>query len=256
MGAFPWFSEYTLTIRNRHHMYHFLKRSLDILLSTTVLILLLPALLPIVLLLRFTAEGEVFYLQNRIGYKNRKFKIWKFATMLKNSPNMLTGSLTVRNDPRVTKIGKYLRMTKINELPQVINVLLGDMSIVGPRPQVTADFEAYSPAIQKIIYNVKPGITGVGSILFRDEEKLLSVTELLPKEFYKIHIAPYKGELELWYQRHASFSTDLLIIFLTAWQIFFPNSELMFKIFSDLPKRPYELTLDGAKSAGVLRYEV
>jgi lipopolysaccharide/colanic/teichoic acid biosynthesis glycosyltransferase len=237
-------------------MYTHAKRLLDITLSLITLAILLPLFIPIVIALRLTAEGEVFYLQNRIGYRNRKFKIWKFATMLKNSPNMLTGSLTLRNDPRVTSVGKFLRMTKINELPQVINVLLGDMSIVGPRPQVTADFEAYSEAIQEVIYNVKPGITGIGSIVFRDEEKLLSVTELPPKEFYRIHIAPYKGELELWYQNHASFSTDLLIIFLTAWQIFFPHSELMFKIFSDLPERPVELTIDGARKAEVASVRV
>ena len=227
-------------------VYHFLKRLLDMALSLLALIVLLPLFIPIVIALRLTAEGEVFYFQTRIGYQNRKFKIWKFATMLKNSPNMLTGSLTLRDDPRVTPVGKFLRMTKINELPQVVNVLLGDMSIVGPRPQVNEDFLAYSPDVQKEIYNVKPGITGIGSIVFRDEEKLLSVTQLPPKEFYKSFIAPYKGKLELWYQNHASLSTDLLIIFLTAWQIFFPHSDLVFRVFKDLPQRPYSLTIDGA----------
>jgi len=230
-------------------MYPLLKRLLDITLSLITLVILLPLFIPIVVALRLTAEGKVFYLQNRIGYKTGTFKIWKFATMLENSPNMLTGSLTLRDDPRVTPVGKYLRMTKVNELPQVINVLLGDMSIVGPRPQMDKDYLAYPLHIQKSIYNVKPGITGIGSILFRDEEKLLSVTELPPHDFYKTHIAPYKGELELWYQRHASLSTDLLIIFLTAWQIFSPHSELVFKIFSDLPKRPVELTVEGARRA-------
>ena len=219
-------------------MYPIAKRLLDIAFSSAVLVFLLPLLLPILLILRLTAEGEVFYFQSRVGYKNRKFSIWKFATMLKNSPNMLTGSLTLRNDPRVTPVGSFLRMTKINELPQLLNVLLGDMSIVGPRPQVMRDFLAYPESIQAVIYDAKPGITGIGSIIFRDEERLLSEADLDPHEFYRLHIAPYKGELEIWYQRHASLATDLLLVFLTAWQLFSPHSNLAYLIFRDLPERP------------------
>lgn len=224
-------------------MYHFIKRIFDIFVSIVVLVIILPIMLPIMLALRFTAEGEVFYYQKRLGYKNKLFDILKFATMLKNSPNMGTGSLTLRNDPRVTSVGKFLRMTKINELPQVLNVLNGTMSLVGPRPQVMNDFLAYPEAIQQVIYNAKPGITGIGSIIFRDEEQLLSSTTVSPHDFYKTHIAPYKGTLEIWYQNNVSMGTDLTIIFLTAWQIFFPNSNLVFKIFKDLPPRPKELTM-------------
>lgn len=211
--------------------------------ALVLLIVLLPVLVPICLILRFTAEGEVFYKQKRVGFQNQPFQIWKFATMLKNSMSMGTGSLTLRNDPRVTSIGKFLRMTKINELPQVINVLNGTMSLVGPRPQVEKDFLAYPKEIQPLIYNAKPGITGIGSIIFRDEEKLISSTNMPPHDFYREHIAPYKGALEIWYQEHASMLTDLKIIFLTAWQIFFPHSELVFKIFRDLPARPAALKL-------------
>ena len=228
---------------NSQPMYLLLKRILDILVALTVLIVLLPIFIPISLILRLTAEGEVFYLQKRVGYLNQPFQIWKFATMLKNSMNMGTGSLTLRNDPRVTSIGKFLRITKINELPQVINVLNGTMSLVGPRPQVERDFLAYPKDIQPLIYNAKPGITGIGSIIFRDEEKLISNSDMPPHDFYREHIAPYKGALELWYQQHASMATDLAIIFLTAWQIFFPHSDLVFKLFKDLPPRPKELTI-------------
>lgn len=224
-------------------MYLILKRSLDIIVAIILLIVLLPILLPICLMLRFTAEGEVFYLQKRVGYHNEMFNIWKFATMLKDSMNMGTGSLTLRNDPRVTKIGKFLRITKINELPQVINVLNGTMSLVGPRPQVERDFLAYPKEIQPLIYNSKPGITGIGSIIFRDEEKLISSTTMPPHDFYREYIAPYKGALELWYQAHASMMTDFKIIFLTAWQIFSPSSELVYNIFKDLPTRPAALKL-------------
>ncbi len=220
-------------------MYKFIKRLIDILVSLTVLILLLPLLLPIVIALKLTAEGEVFYFQKRIGLKNEYFDIWKFATMLKNSPNMGTGSLTLRNDPRVTPVGKYLRITKINELPQVINVLKGDMTLVGPRPQMKVDFEAFPEDIQKVIYDVPPGITGIGSIVFRDEEKIISDSELSPRECYVQLIAPYKGELEIWYQKNRSLYTDFMIIFLTAWAILFSKSELHFKVFKDLPKRSF-----------------
>ena len=103
-------------------MYKFFKRLLDILVSLITLIFLLPVFIPIIIILRFSAEGEVFYFQERHGFHNSKFHIWKFATMLKNSMNIGTGSITLQNDPRVTKIGSFLRKTKINELPQIINI--------------------------------------------------------------------------------------------------------------------------------------
>ena len=124
-------------------MYKGSKRLLDILISLVALISLLPLFIPIIILLRLTAEGEVFYLQERIGINNSRFHILKFATMLKNSINMGTKSITLQNDFRVTKVGKFLRKTKLNELPQLINILKGDISIVGPRPLVAKTFEAY-----------------------------------------------------------------------------------------------------------------
>ncbi len=219
-------------------MYPFFKRFFDILAALVALVLLVPLFIPIMIALRLTGEGEVFYTQNRMGYKNRFFKIWKFATMLKNSPNMGTGSLTLRNDPRVTLVGKYLRKSKINELPQLLNLLLGDMSLVGPRPQMEIDFDAYPSEIQEVIYNVRPGITGIGSIVFRDEERLLSVPWRDPRQFYVEHIAPYKGAVEVWYQQHLSFWTDLRLLFLTVWVIWNPESDLHFRVFGDLPKLP------------------
>jgi lipopolysaccharide/colanic/teichoic acid biosynthesis glycosyltransferase len=166
--------------------------------------------------------------------------IWKFATMLKNSMNMGTGSITLQNDFRVTKIGKFLRKTKINELPQIINILKGDISIVGPRPLVTKTFSAYNEEIQSKIYNVKPGLTGIGSIVFRDEESIISsIKDEDPHDFYKRVIAPYKGELEMWYQKKKSTILDFTLIFLTAWVVLFPSSELHFKLCKDLPKRTF-----------------
>jgi len=221
-------------------MYSFLKRLLDIIVSFITLLILLPLFIPIVIALRLTAEGEVFYFQERIGLNNSRFQIWKFATMLKNSMNMGTGSITLQNDFRVTPLGKFLRKTKINELPQIINILKGDISLVGPRPLVTKTFSAYSAEVQEQIYKVKPGLTGIGSIIFRDEESIISAVEDEdPHEFYKRVIAPYKGELEMWYQGHRSFFLDLQLIFLTAWVILFPESRLYEKWFKVLPKRGF-----------------
>ena len=219
-------------------MYKIIKRLLDFVLALIALILLLPIFIPVILILSVTGEKEVFYLQNRVGFKNKCFKIWKFATMLKDSENIGTGSITVCNDPRVFPFGRFLRKTKINELPQVINVLLGNMSIVGPRPLMLVDFQKYDPEQQKTIYNCKPGITGIGSIVFRDEQMMVSNPNMDPQEYYHKHIMPYKGMLEAWYQKNASLLVDLKIIFLTAWVIIFPNSNLYRSWFKDLPERP------------------
>ena len=218
-------------------MYLYFKRFYDFTVSLIVLIILLPLFIPIVILLRITGEGEIFYKQDRVGYKNQIFKIWKFATMLKNSPNMGTGDVTLRNDPRVTFMGKFLRMTKINELPQILNILFGDMSLVGPRPLMKVGFDRYSEKYQQSVYNAKPGLTGIGSIIFRDEEKIMTDSDLPPHESYAREILPYKGALELWYQDHISFYTDFMIIFLTAWVIILPSSNLPQKVFKDLPSR-------------------
>jgi lipopolysaccharide/colanic/teichoic acid biosynthesis glycosyltransferase len=221
-------------------MYKFFKRLLDILVSFLAILILTPLLLPIIIILRFSSEGYVFYLQDRIGKNKKNFKIMKFATMLKDSPNLASGSITLEGDWRVTKPGKFLRKTKINELPQIINILKGDISLVGPRPLVTKTFSAYNEDVQSKIYNVKPGLTGIGSIIFRDEESIISaVSDEDPHEFYKRIIAPYKGELEMWYQSNNSFSLDLQLIFMTAWVIFFPTSKLYEKWFKDLPKRNF-----------------
>lgn len=214
------------------------KRVVDIVLAGVAVVVMLPLLVPVIVILLLTGEHYVFYGQNRVGYKNRIFKIWKFATMLKASPSMGTGSLTVRNDPRVFPFGRFLRNTKINEIPQLFNILLGDMSVVGPRPQMKVDFEKFPVHVQEVIYDAVPGMTGIGSVIFRDEEKWITAHEGDKHEFYRDHIAPYKGELELWYQEHLTFRTDFMIVFLTAWTIIFPESGLVHKIFRDLPPRP------------------
>jgi len=220
---------------------HFFKRLFGILLALIALIILSPLFIPVCIGLLLTGEHYVFYFQKRIGYKNKYFEIWKFATMLKASPNLGTGLYTTKNDPRILPMGNFLRHSKINELPQLINVLIGDMSIVGPRPLVDKTFAPYPEHVRTVIYNVKPGLTGIGSIVFRNEAQLLSDTKMPLEEYYKMNIAPYKGELELWYQKNLSLYTDLMLIFLTAWAIIYPKNNLVYKVFKDLPERPEEL---------------
>jgi len=217
---------------------NYFKRFFDIVLSALAIAVILPFMIPVIIGLLLTGEHYVFYFQERIGYKNRPFSIWKFATMLKNSPNLPGGMHTTRKDSRLMPLGGFLRKTKINEIPQLVNIFRGDMSIVGPRPLVMKTFDPYPVHVKERIYNVRPGLTGIGSIVFRDEERLLSETKMEPAQFYAQHISPYKGELELWYQDHLSFRTDFMLVFLTAWVILFPRSELVHKIFRDLPSRP------------------
>lgn len=220
-------------------MYLFIKRFFDIVFALVAIVILLPLFIPIIILLLFTGEHEVFFRQDRVGYQNRIFRIWKFATMLKNSPNMGSGDVTTRNDPRVTAMGRFLRISKLNELPQVINILTGDMSFVGPRPLMKVGFDRYTDEMKSKVYRVKPGLTGIGSIVFRDEELIITKSELPPHECYRDVILPYKGAVEVWYQQHISFYTDFMILFLTAWYIVAPNSNLVQKVFPSLPSRQF-----------------
>lgn len=219
-------------------MYLVLKRLVDFVVALVLLVILIVPFAVIMVALRLTGEGEVFYRQNRIGYRNSTFGIWKFATMLKNSPSLLTGSLTVRGDPRVTPLGHALRATKINELPQLLNVLTGDMSFVGPRPQMNVDFEVYPERVRDTIYDARPGVTGIGSIVFRDEERLLSKPGIDPRKFYAEEIAPYKGELEMWYLEHRSLLLDFRLLLLTVWVVLRPESHIVYRTLKDLPPRP------------------
>lgn len=223
-------------------MYQIIKRIFDIMASGLAMMVLSPLMIPIVIGLRLTGEGYVWYFQDRVGFKNRVFKIYKFATMLKDSPNMVGGILTTKNDPRITPMGGFLRSTKLNELPQLINILKGDMSIVGPRPVMPKSFDTYPDDVKCVIYKVKPGLTGIGSIVFRDEEALITKVKEAGGDtwdFYRSKMYPHKGELEKWYQQHCSFWTDLKLVIVTAWVIFFPQSGIVYRWFPDIPRRDF-----------------
>lgn len=217
-----------------------MQRLLDIVFSGLALLLLSPLLVPIAIALRLSGEGEVFYVQQRVGRGGKPFGLYKFATMLKNSPNLGTGTVTVKDDPRVLPLGRWLRKTKINELPQLLNILKGDMSIVGPRPQTQRCFDAFPARSQAQIVKVRPGLSGIGSIVFRDEEELMHASAE-PEKFYDSVIMPYKGLLEEWYVAHQGLRTYLVSIVATAWAVLFPSSPFVWKAFTDLPSPPPEL---------------
>jgi lipopolysaccharide/colanic/teichoic acid biosynthesis glycosyltransferase len=225
------------------NVYLKVKRAIDIVVSAAAIVVLLPLLVPVMIALRLTGEGEVFYRQRRLGHGNRPFGILKFATMLKDSPNMKGGEITLSNDPRLLPFGRILRLTKINELPQLVNVLRGEMSLVGPRPLLEVSFRMYAPDVRAVVYQSMPGLTGIGSLLFRDEVGMVSRADMDPRAFYAEHIYPYKGELELWYFRNRSLRTDLLILLLTAWYVVFPESALVWRVFRELPQPASELRL-------------
>ena len=217
-----------------------MKRSLDVVLSFLALVVLAPFLLPVVVILRCTGEGEVFYIQERAGRGGDSFGLYKFATMLKNSPNIGAGEITVRGDPRVLPFGQFLRKTKLNELPQLWNIFIGDMSVVGPRPMVLNTYAHYPEEARQKLNTIRPGLTGIGSIVFRDEERYLADRDE-PMEFYREHIIPYKSDLELWFVEKNTLWLYIKIIFVTAWVVVFPSSTIVDKAFDGIPSLPDSL---------------
>jgi lipopolysaccharide/colanic/teichoic acid biosynthesis glycosyltransferase len=212
-------------------------RLIDIIFSLTALIVLSPFFLIVIVILKFTGEGEIFFSQKRIGYQGKTFKVFKFVTMLKNSENIGTGTVTIKNDPRVLPFGKFLRKTKINELPQLINVLLGNMSFIGPRPQDERCFNAFPLDKQQIITSVHPGLSGIGSIVFRDEEQLIDGA-IDPDKFYDQIVMPYKAELEEWYVKNISVRTYFTLFFLTILVVILPVNLNISRIIHSIPMPP------------------
>ena len=217
-----------------------MQRIFDIFFSGLALIALSPLFLPLMLLLRLTGEGEIFFKQERIGRGGRPFYLLKFATMLKESPNMGTGTVTVTDDPRILPVGRVLRKTKLNELPQLINVIKGDMSLIGPRPQTRRCFDAFPREHREEIKRVRPGLSGLGAIVFRGEEEMYADTDD-PDRFYDEVIMPYKGELERWYVRNKSLGRYFLLICLTVWVVLFPALGVLWRALPGLPQPPQEL---------------
>jgi lipopolysaccharide/colanic/teichoic acid biosynthesis glycosyltransferase len=189
-----------------------MKRSFDIVFSLIGLILLMPLFFVVAVLIKLSSSGPIFYLQMRVGLNGNDFKLYKFRTMMVDADKK--GLLTVGGrDPRVTSIGYYLRKFKIDELPQLLNVLFGSMSFVGPRPEVRKYVDMYTEE-QKNVLSIKPGITDYASLEYFNENDLLSRSEN-PEQVYIQEVMPAKLKLNLKYMREAGFFTDLKIIFRT-----------------------------------------
>ncbi len=214
-----------------------MQRFFDIIFSGLALLILSPLLIPIAIILRFSGEGEIFYFQERTGVDGKQFRLFKFATMLKNSPSIGTGTVTMKGDPRVLPVGKFLRKTKINELPQLLNILLGDMSVIGPRPLTQQAFSTYPEHAQVIVTKVRPGLSGIGSIIFHHEEEILA-GKSGSMDFYKAVLGPYKSSVEVWYVNNQSIFIYFTAILLTVLAIVFPNSAFIWRVFPSLPMPP------------------
>ncbi len=214
-----------------------MERFFDIAFSLVALVILFPLLLAVSCILKCTGEGEIFFLQERIGLSGKTFKLFKFATMLKDSPNIGTGTVTMKDDPRVLVFGKLLRKTKINELPQLLNILMGQMSLVGPRPLTHETYTSYSKSVQVAISEVRPGLSGIGSIIFRREEEILQ-GKAASIDFYNSTIAPYKGALEEWFVSNKNLYVYFATILLTIWVVLFPRTTVVWIVFKDLPMPP------------------
>ncbi len=195
----------------------FSKRSFDLMASLFGLILLSPVLLLIVIIIKLNSPGPIFYRGVRVGKFERPFRIFKFRTMVVNAEK-IGGSSTAADDPRITKIGKLLRKYKLDELPQLINVLKGEMSFVGPRPQVHWAIALYSGE-EKLLLTVRPGITDYASIKFRNEAEILKGSNDPDKDYLE-KIAPEKIKLGLEYVKNKSLLTDIKIILATIRAIF------------------------------------
>ncbi|MDR1700502.1 MAG: sugar transferase [Lachnoclostridium sp.] len=215
-------------------------RFFDILFSGIAIVILLPFMIPIMIGLKLTGEHDIFYRQIRVGKGGRDFGLFKFATMLRNSPNLSGGLYTSKDDPRMLPMGNFLRKTKINELPQLLNIFIGQMSVIGYRPTVRQHYEAYSEKCRIKLADSTPGLSGIGSIVFRNEEEILQQFED-KKSFHQNVINPYKAELEAWYIGHKGLYNYFKLIFLTLDAVLHSSSKKWQTSFNDIPPIPNEL---------------
>jgi len=190
-----------------------IKRLFDIIFSFLGLVLVLPLLGGVAFLIKLDSKGSVFYRGERVGKNGKLFKVYKFRTMLPNAES-LGGPSTSDDDPRLTKMGKFLRKYKLDELPELINVLKGEMSLVGPRPEVLLEVETFDERTKKTILSIKPGLTDFASLWNIQEGEILKGAKD-PHKVYREKIKSEKIRLQLEYVKKRSFLTDLKIIFMT-----------------------------------------
>lgn len=234
-------------VSSRRGVCETIKRASDLIISLLLLAFLLPLLLIIALVIRFTSSGPVLYRQKRVGRGNRIFHVYKFRTMVE-SADQLGPLITASDDTRVTRIGRFLRNHKIDEFPQLINVIKGDMSLVGPRPQVLRFVDKFPPDKRDIILSVRPGITGPTQMRFRHEEQILEGME--NREIYYIQqILPEKCSMDVEYVRNHSIINDLHLVVQTSLlvlgSVFSPLSSL-----SKHAPEPYAVVNENPFSGG------
>lgn len=215
-------------------------RSIDVCLALIAILSLSPVFLAVSVLLKLTGERQVFYRQVRVGLGGREFGLLKFVTMVKNSASIGAGEITLPNDPRVLPFGRILRKTKVNELPQLFNILAGDMSIIGPRPQTPRYYSCFTQEDRTFISRVRPGLSGVGSIIFRDEEAILSRVPN-PVEFDSNFITPYKGKIEAWFVKQRSIYLYFELIMVTLGVVLLPGKNFHKRLLKRLPPMQDEL---------------
>ena len=167
-------------------------------------------------MIKATSRGPVFFRQERVGWKEKIFRVYKFRTMVENAEEMGT-SVTTQNDPRITSVGRVLRRTKLDELPQLINVVRGDMSLVGPRPDVPEIVRNYTPEMRRI-FQIRPGITSLATLHLRGEEGILAKVND-PDKFYEEVLVPLKVKLAMEHVDRDSFAFDLKILCQTIWML-------------------------------------
>jgi lipopolysaccharide/colanic/teichoic acid biosynthesis glycosyltransferase len=197
-----------------------LKRSFDFLIALTALLILSPILIAVALIIKIGSPGPVFYRGVRVGLRGVPFRIYKFRTMVINAEKM-GGSATAEDDPRITPIGRFLRRHKLDELPQFLNVLVGDMSLVGPRPEVQKYVDMYTNE-ERAILELRPGITDWASIWNSNEAAVLEGSKD-PEKTYEELIRPTKLALQLFYARNRSFGSDIKILFHTFCKLVFED---------------------------------
>ena len=193
------------------------KRLLDVVCAIAGLIVLMPLLLVVALAVKYTSKGPVLFDQERIGKDGRTFKIWKFRSMVCGA-DKIGPLITASGDSRITRIGRFLRQSKVDELPQLWNVLIGDMSVVGPRPELPFYVRDYTPQ-QRQVFKVRPGITDLAALEYRHEEQILAKADDRER-FYREVVLPHKLTLNLEYIKILSFRHDLVLILRTIGAIF------------------------------------
>ena len=217
--------------------YSIVKRVLDTLLSAGAILVLSPLLIVTAVVLKLTGEHLVLYRQERVGFNYRPIYVFKFVTMRSDSERY--GTITRKNDSRVLPVGRLLRKAKINELPQLFNIFLGHMAIVGPRPLVASEVAMYPEEIRHLVYlDNRPGLSGIGSLFFRDEDELIAATGKPPEQAYREDIMPIKGAFELWYRDNRSLRIDFIIVLLTIWVVVNAASAPVTAAFARMPGFP------------------